>query len=99
MFGFQANNHAMVMERLQRGCSASGAPDFMWDFLKALSVKTGFNIRTGTPAMIQPFISGKLSWDDVLSISNATGYILNMKGVSTLDQYKDAISLLYERLK
>lgn len=99
MFCLQANNHAMAMERLQRGCSASGAPDFMWDFLKTLSAKTAFNISAGTPTMIQPFISGRISHEDALSIFEVTGYVLDMDGVSTIEHYKDAISHLYDKLK
>lgn len=99
MFVLHASNHAIEIERLQRGCYASGAPDFMWGFLNKLSEKTSFNIRTGTPTMIQPFISGKISREDVLSILSVTGNVLDMGGVSTIQDYQDAISHLYEKLK
>lgn len=99
MFGLQTNNHALEMERLHHACDASGAPDMMWDFLKLLSVKTCFDISSGTSAMIQPFISGRFSDTDAINISLATGYAMDMQGVQTVEHYQTQIIQLYGKLK
>ncbi len=90
--------HATLLESMGQKCIQAGAPAFMKDLMDEISRKTSFSMESGNVALLQPFLSGRISYEDKINISEATGYVLDMKSVTTLDDYVDSLSSLHARI-
>lgn len=93
------NQHAEDMEKLRLKCEYVGAPIFMHELMVVMSEKTSFDINKGSAALLQPFISGKLSQEDALQISESTGWVINALNISSVSAYENELALLYAKLK
>ncbi|EMO8816581.1 MULTISPECIES: hypothetical protein [Enterobacteriaceae] len=92
------NRHALECENLRQKCERIGAPDFMYDLFILMSEKTAFDLRSGT-ALLQPFISGNMSPEDAINISESTGWLLNAASITSLSSYENELVLLHNKLK
>lgn len=95
----QLNQHAENIERLHLKCEHVGAPVFMHDLMVTLAEKTSFDIRKGSAALLQPFVSGKITPEDALQISESTGWVINALNISSITTYKNELALLYAKIK
>lgn len=101
MFSFlsEMKEHDDLMQTIKQKCNFIGAPDDLADLMMVMHEKTAFSLSNGSPALLQPFISGRISAEDKINIFEATGYVFDMKNVLTIDDYKKAISTLLVKLR
>ncbi|HFK7186587.1 TPA: hypothetical protein ACG0BA_002229 [Serratia odorifera] len=101
MFSFfsEMKEHAALMQTIKQKCNFIGAPDDLAVLMIVMHEKTSFSLKKGSPALLQPFISGRISAEDKINIYEATGYVLDMQNVLTIDDYKKAISALLVKLR
>ena len=93
------NRHALACENLRLKCEQIHAPYFMYELLILMSEKTAFDLRSGAAALLQPYISGNISWEDAINISESTGWLLNAASISSLSSYEKELAVLHTKLK